>query len=177
MHLISLVFLLLLVAVNLAAPLPRDVYHRLSTTETLIQESEHNILSNKPKTLHRGPITLAEDAKLTYTITPHSDSALFQLQVTNSKLLNSTKNERVWIAFGFGEPGSGSFLGADIATVEFYVGDVNKCDIVDRYVPFAAYPLDEQSSNATHFQVKEDKVRTTTARYAYSIPFGIANMS
>ena len=106
--------------------LPQREHYR-----SIHQKSEHYLLSHELNTLHCGPINLAQDAKLTYTITPRSDSALFQLHVNNSELLNNTQNERVWIAFGFGESGSGSLLGADIATVEFYVGDVNKCDIVD----------------------------------------------
>ena len=108
------------------------------------------------KPIQHGPIALGNDAELKYEIDGASDEAKFELTVRNESLLSKV-NERAWVAFGFGEPESGGYLGADLVSVEFAVKALNECRIVDRYIPFAAYPLEEGTNNASHFQAKEDK--------------------
>lgn len=90
-----------------------------------------------------GPVELSPVASLWYDIDVSSDTARFALVVKDK---NFVKNGSNWIGFGIGEPTSGSMLGADIVTAEFAAGENEKCKVVDRYVPWAAYPLLEEPS-------------------------------
>ena len=153
-------FFIVLVACTTAAPVPRHIADQSTTARLSSKQSQLDRLPETPNTIRRGPFNLSDDAELTYVINHKADKATFQLKVTNNTALNGTENERVWVAFGFGEPGTGSFLGADVVTAAFKVGDVMGCEAVDGYVPFAAYPLEEGTSDAPQFQIKQDKVRS-----------------
>jgi hypothetical protein len=52
----------------------------------------------------------------------------------------STADDGRYVAIGFGEPTSGSMLGADIVTAS--VSDAGAIQIDDRYVPFVAFPFE-----------------------------------
>ena len=168
------VYALVLAVCTTAAPVARFIPDESTVRRSSIRQSELDNLTETAKTIRRGPLNLAEDASLSYIIKPKADRAIFRLVVTNMSALNNTENERVWVAFGFGEPGSGSVLGADVVTAEFKVGDLMKCEVVDRYVPFAAYPLDVGTSDAPELQIKEDKVRITYA-ILYASQLALAN--
>lgn len=157
---IHFLFLLLVVLLNSA-------FNNAVPIDTITIKGLYEPSNVKP--LQGGPLKLGSDAELEYVIYKSVDKASFSLRIRNTTTLN-VENERAWVGFGFGEPGSGGYLGADIVTVQFAADPTPdksvrlrsnmNCRIVDRYIPFAAFPLGEGMSNAPQFQVKEDKVRT-----------------
>lgn len=98
---------------------------------------------NPTLSYNKGPIILTEKATLFYEVSPIDDMARFALIINDTSVLS---DGAAWVGIGIGEPTSGSMIGADIVTAEFKSGVMDSCSIVDRYVPFVAYPWDEAPS-------------------------------
>lgn len=92
------------------------------------------------RTYRKGPVTLTSSAKLFYEVDTKDAVARFALVVNDSAVID---DGAAWVGIGIGEPTSGSMIGADIVTAQFEAGAMNSCIIVDRYVPFVAYPWNE----------------------------------
>jgi len=61
--------------------------------------------------------------------------------------------DAAWIGLGIGEPSSGGMLGSDIFSAEFKYGDMDKCTVKNRHVPFVAHPVTESPGA---FPVEDD---------------------
>lgn len=103
----------------------------------------------------RGPITVGEGAQFYYSLENDTKTISFGLVTTSDQF--KSDSGPAWIGIGVSEATSGSMLGADIATAEFASAQNSECTLVDRHVPFAAYPLGEQSENASRVFPNEDK--------------------
>lgn len=84
-----------------------------------------------------GPIPLKPDATLSYNIDFSAEKITFALNVSAPETLAGI-TQTTWLGIGISEPSSGSMLGSDIVTAQF---DADSCQITDRHVPFAAFPL------------------------------------
>lgn len=89
-----------------------------------------------------GPITLDSIATFSFTVDEDARTASFGLIVTTEV------TEETWVGIGISEPTSGSMLGADIATVQFENDSDDECELTDRHVPFAAFPLLQSAGGA-----------------------------
>lgn len=108
----------------------------LVTVQSLAQNYDQG-----PKSLTGGKATLHWSL--------HNDTRRISLAltVTDPAALNETGP--AWIAIGVSEKTSGSMLGADIASAEFGAGVIDNCTLADRYVPWAAYPIEASTKNAS----------------------------
>jgi len=78
-----------------------------------------------------------------YTLRYGADdsTAYFAISFTHPDIVPSGSS---MVGFGIADPTAGSMTGADIVTAEVSAdGESVKCELVDRYVPFVAYPLSE----------------------------------
>lgn len=89
----------------------------------------------------QGPKPLGSPADLSWSIDSDANTISFGLEVSDAILRG---NGTMWVGIGVGEETSGSMLGADILTAEFNATELNKCTIMDRYVPFVAFPIGEE---------------------------------
>lgn len=95
------------------------------------------------RSYQNGPVALSSSASLFYEVNTTIDIARFALLINDSEM---AIDGSAWVGLGIGEPTSGSMIGADIVTAQFAPGATNSCSIVDRYVPFVAFPWDEAPS-------------------------------
>lgn len=107
------------------------------------------------RTYEHGPIPFDANGDLYFTIDLETSTAYLAVRVKNvSSIITETSN---YVGIGISEPTSGSMLGSDIATVEFDTGATDVCQLVDRHVPFVAYPLGETAPNSPSVFPIEDK--------------------
>lgn len=91
------------------------------------------------------PVQLSEVAKLYHDANPKHDIIYFALIIADPATVTNSQN---WLGIGIGEPTSGSMLGADIVTAAFEPNAKSTCTLVDRHVPFAAYPIGKTIPNS-----------------------------
>lgn len=125
----------------LSQPSLITIYLLASLIPCLHAQTEQ-ILSSK---YAHGPIPVTSTASIYHEANPEQNSIRLALVITDSSAVDTTEN---WLGLGIGEPTSGSMPGSDIVTAQFVRGASDKCEIVDRYVPFAAYPLGEGNSTS-----------------------------
>lgn len=100
------------------------------------------------------PVRLSEVAKLYHDANPKDDIVHFALIIDDPAAVTNSRN---WLGIGIGEPSSGSMLGADIVTAAFEPNATSTCTLVDRHVPFAAYPIGSTNGgSASVFPFEDD---------------------
>ena len=105
-------------------------------------------------TYEHGPIEIDEKGSFYFTIDQTTNKARLAI-VVNEK--NTPENGPAWVGLGISEPTSGSMLGADVVTAEWSTSGKENCTLVDRYVPFFAFPLNEAVNEAQAvFPLKDD---------------------
>lgn len=102
--------------------------------------------------------SLSDKAKLHWTL--HNDSRRISLALTVTDAAVLSRKGVSWIGLGVSESSSGSMLGSDIVSAEFGNDMLDNCTVADRYVPFAAYPLGESTSNASSVFPNKDDCQT-----------------
>lgn len=90
---------------------------------------------NFQETYSTGPIKLSAAASLSYSVDFKKAEISFGLKITDTTIFTSSSNPNSWLGLGISE---GGMVGADIVTAEMTTDQ--KCNITDRYVPYAAFP-------------------------------------
>lgn len=98
-------------------------------------------------TYDNGPVKMTDNVNFWYRIDLDTHTAGLAIHVKDPATINS-ESSAAWIGLGISEPSSGSMLGADIVTAQFSPSQVDECTIVDRHVPFFAYPLIESTAES-----------------------------
>ncbi len=101
-----------------------------------------------------GPTALSDKAALHWTLNNETRRIALALTVTDASVLRGTG--AIWVGLGVSEETSGSMLGADIVSAEFGPRMLANCTIADRFVSFAAYPLGENTANASSVYPTKD---------------------
>lgn len=83
-----------------------------------------------------GPLQIALGTRLYFSVI--DDSVVHIALAVDSNL---KVHQAAWMGIGIGESTCGGMRGADVVTAEFAPNVTRECTLVDRHVPYVAYPL------------------------------------